>query len=99
MRKKFVFLRLWFYLICYKVIFFLVIFLKVLFSFMSVLEFFILGLVIIELIVNFVDMVKGVFGVELNVFYIVGILIIYFFRGVFYELGFYGLNYFMIIVV
>ncbi|MDE7486977.1 ABC transporter transmembrane domain-containing protein, partial [Streptococcus agalactiae] len=68
-------------------------------SFMSVLEPFILGLAITELTANLVDMAKGVSGAELNVPYIAGILIIYFFRGVFYELGSYGSNYFMTTVV
>lgn len=51
---------------------------KVLSSFMSVLEPFILGLAITELTANLVDMAKGVSGAELNVPYIAGILIIYF---------------------
>ncbi|MDE7505822.1 ABC transporter transmembrane domain-containing protein, partial [Streptococcus agalactiae] len=71
----------------------------VLSSFMSILEPFILGLAITELTANLVDMAKGVSGAELNVPYIAGILIIYFFRGVFYELGSYGSNYFMTTVV
>ncbi|HGC7657241.1 TPA: ABC transporter ATP-binding protein [Streptococcus agalactiae] len=99
MRKKSVFLRLWSYLTRYKATLFLAIFLKVLSSFMSVLEPFILGLAITELTANLVDMAKGVSGAELNVPYIAGILIIYFFRGVFYELGSYGSNYFMTTVV
>lgn len=53
-------------------------FLKVLSSFMSILEPFILGLAITELTANLVDMAKGVSGAELNVPYIAGILIIYF---------------------
>lgn len=61
MRKKSVFLRLWSYLTRYKATLFLAIFLKVLSSFMSVLEPFILGLAITELTANLVDMAKGSF--------------------------------------
>lgn len=74
---------------------FLAIFLKVLASFMNVLEPFILGLAITELTANLVDIAKGVGGAHLNVSYIVIILVIYYLRGLVYQIGSYGSNYFM----
>lgn len=95
MKENNVFLRLWKYLKKYKTSLFLAIFLKVLASFMNVLEPFILGLAITELTANLVDIAKGVKGAHLNVSYIVIILVIYYLRGLVYQIGSYGSNYFM----
>lgn len=95
MKENNVFLRLWKYLKKYKTSLFLAIFLKVLASFMNVLEPFILGLAITELTANLVDIAKGVEGAHLNVSYIVIILVIYYLRGLVYQIGSYGSNYFM----
>ena len=95
MKENNVFLRLWKYLKKYKTSLFLAIFLKVLASFMNVLEPFILGLAITELTANLVDIAKGVEGAHLNVSYIVMILVIYYLRGLVYQIGSYGSNYFM----
>lgn len=62
---------------------------------MNVLEPFILGLAITELTANLVDIAKGVEGAHLNVSYIVTILVIYYLRGLVYQIGSYGSNYFM----
>lgn len=62
---------------------------------MNVLEPFILGLAITELTANLVDIAKGVEGAHLNVSYIVIILVIYYLRGLVYQIGSYGSNYFM----
>lgn len=59
MKKKTVFLRLWYYLKTYKGSLFLAIFLKILSSVMNVLEPFILGLVMTELTANLIDMARG----------------------------------------
>ncbi|WP_422803716.1 ABC transporter ATP-binding protein [Streptococcus sp. FT1-106] len=95
MKENNVFLRLWKYLKKYKTSLFLAIFLKVLASLMNVLEPFILGLAITELTANLVDIAKGVEGAHLNVSYIVMILVIYYLRGLVYQIGSYGSNYFM----
>ncbi|AXQ78834.1 ABC transporter ATP-binding protein [Streptococcus chenjunshii] len=95
MHKESVFLRLWTYLKNYKGSLFLAVFLKVLSSIMNVLEPVILGLIITELTANLLDMAKGISGAAINTGYIFGILVIYFIRGLFYEVGTYGSNYFM----
>ncbi|MDT9514117.1 ABC transporter ATP-binding protein [Streptococcus mutans] len=95
MKKKTVFLRLWYYLKTYKGSLFLAIFLKILSSVMNVLEPFILGLVMTELTANLIDMARGVQGAHLNISYITMILFLYFLRGLLYSIGSYGSNYFM----
>ncbi|MDT9554047.1 ABC transporter ATP-binding protein/permease [Streptococcus mutans] len=95
MKKKTVFLRLWYYLKTYKGSLFLAIFLKILSSVMNVLEPFILGLVMTELTANLIDMTRGVQGAHLNIRYITMILFLYFLRGLLYSIGSYGSNYFM----
>ena len=95
MKKKTVFLRLWYYLKTYKGSLFLAIFLKILSSVMNVLEPFILGLVMTELTANLIDMARGVQGAHLNISYITMILFLYFLRGLLYSNGSYGSNYFM----
>ena len=95
MKKKTVFLRLWYYLKTYKGSLFLAIFLKILSSVMNVLEPFILGLVMTELTANLIDMARGVQGAHLNIRYITMILFLYFLRGLLYSIGSYGSNYFM----
>ncbi len=95
MKKKTVFLRLWYYLKTYKGSLFLAIFLKILSSVMNVLEPFILGLVMTELPANLIDMARGVQGAHLNISYITMILFLYFLRGLLYSIGSYGSNYFM----
>lgn len=95
MKKKTVFLRLWYYLKTYKGSLFLAIFLKILSSVMNVLEPFILGLVMTELTANLIDMARGVQSAHLNIRYITMILFLYFLRGLLYSIGSYGSNYFM----
>lgn len=95
MKQRNAFLRLWDYLRHYKGALFFAIFLKVLSSVMSVLEPFVLGLAITELTANLVDMAKGIPGAHINTTYIGVILVLYFLRGLLYELGSYGSNYFM----
>lgn len=95
MKQRNAFLRLWDYLRHYKGAIFFAIFLKVLSSVMSVLEPFVLGLAITELTANLIDMAKGIPGAHINTTYIGVILVLYFLRGLLYELGSYGSNYFM----
>ena len=95
MKQRNAFLRLWDYLRHYKGALFFAIFLKVLSSVMSVLEPFVLGLVITELTANLIDMAKGIPGAHIDTTYIGVILVLYFLRGLLYELGSYGSSYFM----
>lgn len=95
MKQRNAFLRLWDYLRHYKGALFFAIFLKVLSSVMSVLEPFVLGLAITELTANLIDMAKGIPGAHINTTYIGVILVLYFLRGLLYELGSYGSSYFM----
>lgn len=95
MKQRNAFLRLWDYLRHYKGALFFAIFLKVLSSVMSVLEPFVLGLAITELTTNLIDMAKGIPGAHINTTYIGVILVLYFLRGLLYELGSYGSSYFM----
>lgn len=95
MKQRNAFLRLWDYLRHYKGALFFAIFLKVLSSVMSVLEPFVLGLAITELTANLIDMAKGIPGAYIDTTYIGVILVLYFLRGLLYELGSYGSSYFM----
>lgn len=95
MKQRNAFLRLWDYLRHYKGALFFAIFLKVLSSVMSVLEPFVLGLAITELTANLIDMAKGIPGAHIDTTYIGVILVLYFLRGLLYELGSYGSSYFM----
>lgn len=95
MKQRNAFLRLWDYLRHYKGALFFAIFLKVLSSVMSVLEPFVLGLAITELTANLIDMAKGIPGAHIDTTYIGEILVLYFLRGLLYELGSYGSSYFM----
>lgn len=95
MKQRNAFLRLWDYLRHYKRALFFAIFLKVLSSVMSVLEPFVLGLAITELTANLIDMAKGIPGAHIDTTYIGVILVLYFLRGLLYELGSYGSSYFM----
>lgn len=95
MKQRNAFLRLWDYLRHYKGALFFAIFLKVLSSVMSVLEPFVLGLAITELTANLIDMAKRIPGAHIDTTYIGVILVLYFLRGLLYELGSYGSSYFM----
>ena len=95
MSKRNVFLRLWDYLRQYKGALFLAVFLKIFSSVMSVLEPFVLGLAITELTSNLLDMAHGVAGAHINISYIAIILVLYFVRGMGYELSSYGANFFI----
>ena len=95
MSNRNVFLRLWDYLRQYKGALFLAVFLKIFSSVMSVLEPFVLGLAITELTSNLLDMANGVAGAHINISYIAIILVLYFVRGMGYELSSYGSNFFI----
>lgn len=93
MSKRNVFLRLWDYLRQYKGALLLAVSLKIFSSVMSVLEPFVLGLAITELTSNLLDMAHGVAGAQINISYIAIILVLYFVRGMGYELSSYGSNF------
>ncbi|WP_270306543.1 ABC transporter ATP-binding protein [Streptococcus infantarius] len=95
MSKRNVFLRLWDYLRQYKGALLLAVSLKIFSSVMSVLEPFVLGLAITELTSNLLDMAHGVAGAQINISYIAIILVLYFVRGMGYELSSYGSNFFI----
>lgn len=90
-----VFKRVWGYLRVYRGSIYLAMVLKTLSSIASVLEPFVLGLVITELTQNLLDMAKDLPGAGLNVTKIFWLLVIYLLRALCYELGAYGANYFM----
>lgn len=89
------FARLWSYLKVYKFAVAFAIFLKILSVIMSVVEPFVLGLAITELTNNLLDMAKGVSGAQINVSYVGWVMVLYFVRAIFYEIGSYYSNYFM----
>lgn len=89
------FRRLWIYLKNYKFSFYSAIFLKLLSSFLSVLEPFILGLAITELTNNLLSMARKEPSASLNVNYILMILTIYLLRGMLNELCSYYANFLM----
>ena len=89
------FARLWSYLKVYKFAVAFAIFLKILSVIMSVVEPFVLGLAITELTNNLLDMAKGVAGAQINVSYVGWVMVLYFVRAIFYEIGSYYSNYFM----
>lgn len=89
------FARLWSYLKVYKFAVAFAIFLKILSVVMSVVEPFVLGLAITELTNNLLDMAKGVADAQINVSYVGWVMILYFVRAIFYEIGSYYSNYFM----
>ena len=89
------FARLWSYLKVYKFAVAFAIFLKILSVVMSVVEPFVLGLAITELTNNLLDMAKGVAGAQINVSYVGWVMVLYFVRAIFYEIGSYYSNYFM----
>lgn len=89
------FARLWSYLKVYKFAVAFAIFLKILSVFMSVVEPFVLGLAITELTNNLLDMAKGVAVAQINVSYVGWVMVLYFLRAIFYEIGSYYSNYFM----
>ena len=89
------FARLWSYLKVYKFAVAFAIFLKILSVVMSVVEPFVLGLAITELTNNLLDMAKGVAGAYINVSYVGWVMVLYFVRAIFYEIGSYYSNYFM----
>lgn len=62
---------------------------------MSVVEPFVLGLAITELTNNLLDMAKGVAAAQINVSYVGWVMVLYFVRAIFYEIGSYYSNYFM----
>ena len=95
MKKTPSFARLWSYLKVYKFAVAFAIFLKILSVVMSVVEPFVLGLSITELTNNLLDMAKGVAGAQINVSYVGWVMILYFVRAIFYEIGSYYSNYFM----
>lgn len=94
-KNQSVFLRLWRYLKNYKGSLFLAVFLKIMAAVMNVLEPFVLGLIITELTHNLLDMANGVVGAKINVHYIFWLLVIYYIRALFYQIGSYGSNYFI----
>ena len=89
------FARLWSYLKVYKFAVAFAIFLKILSVVMSVVEPFVLGLAITELTNNLLDMAKGVAGAQINASYVGWVMVLYFVRAIFYEIGSYYSNYFM----
>ena len=89
------FARLWSYLKVYKFAVAFAIFLKILSVIMSVVEPIVLGLAITELTNNLLDMAKGVAGAQINVSYVGWVMVLYFVRAIFYEIGSYYSNYFM----
>jgi len=89
------FARLWSYLKVYKFAVAFAIFLKILSVVMSVVEPFVLGLAITELTNNLLDMAKGVAGAPGNVSHVGWVMVLYFVRAIFYEIGSYYSNYFM----
>lgn len=95
MKNTFSFARLWSYLKVYKFAVAFAIFLKILSVVMSVVEPFVLGLAITELTNNLLDMAKGVAGAQINVSYVGWVMVLYFVRAIFYEIGSYYSNYFM----
>ncbi|MGT2928745.1 ABC transporter ATP-binding protein [Streptococcus dentasini] len=88
MRKN-VFVRLWSYLKHYRGTLYLAVFLKIVAALASVLEPFVLGLMVTELTGSLVS------GSPINVGRLVVLLIIYAVRGLLSEIGSYGSNYFM----
>ncbi|MFC3932030.1 ABC transporter ATP-binding protein [Streptococcus dentapri] len=88
MRKN-VFIRFWAYLRYYKGSLYLAVFLKIIEAFASVLEPFILGLIVTELTT------KLIAHTPIDVGKIAFLLVIYAVRGIFSEIGSYGSNYFM----
>ncbi|MGT2932559.1 ABC transporter ATP-binding protein [Streptococcus catagoni] len=99
MKKETLFKGLWPYLRPYQLSLLTAILLKIMSVVMSVLEPFVLGLAITEISSNLIDMAKGVEGAKLNIPYISLILLLYFIRVIFFELGAFGSNYFMTRVV
>ena len=95
MKNTSTFARLWSYLKVYKFAVVLAIFLKILSVVMSVVEPFVLGLAITELTNNLLDIAKGVDGAQINVSYVGWVMVLYFVRAIFYEIGSYYSNYFM----
>lgn len=95
MTEKYVFRRIWTYLSAYRLSLITAITLKIVSAVMSVLEPFVLGLVITELSANLLDIAKGVSGAGINKPYIAFLLVLYIIRALVYELGSYGSNYFM----
>ena len=95
MKNTSTFARLWSYLKVYKFAVAFAIFLKILSVVMSVVEPFVLGLAITELTINLLDMAKGVAGAQINVSYVGWVMVLYFVRAIFYEIGSYYSNYFM----
>lgn len=95
MTEKHVFRRIWTYLSAYRLSLITAITLKIVSAVMSVLEPFVLGLVITELSANLLDIAKGVSGAGINKPYIAFLLVLYIIRALVYELGSYGSNYFM----
>ncbi|HEL0704167.1 ABC transporter ATP-binding protein [Streptococcus equi] len=95
MTEKHVFRRIWTYLSAYRLSLITAITLKIVSAVMSVLEPFVLGLVITELSANLLDIAKGVSGAGINKTYIAFLLALYIIRALVYELGSYGSNYFM----
>lgn len=89
------FRRLWIYLKNYKFSFYSAIFLKLLSSFLSVLEPFILGLAITELTNNLLSMARKEPSASLNVNYILMILTLYLLRGMLNELCSFYANFLM----
>ena len=87
--------RLWSYLQAYRFPLYLAIFLKIVSVIMSVLEPVVIGLAITELTKNTLDIMKGVEGAHINVYYVGWVLVVYLLRGLIYELAAYYSNYFM----
>lgn len=95
MKQHNVFLRVWQFMSAYKGNLFLAIVLKVLAAVANVLEPFIIGLVITEITANVLAITQEVQGASINTPYIFWMLVVYFVRGLMYQIGAFGSNYFM----
>lgn len=90
MKKSNVLLRLWHYIRPYRWQFFLALFATVLMTFASVIEPYIFGLALTEVAHNAVALVQGKPMADLNVQYLLLILLLYYVRGIFYRWGMYA---------
>lgn len=84
--------RLWKYLKVYRKNLFIGLFLTVIVSILSTLEPIILGWAITELTQNVMDMARGVEGAVINVGYVTWVLVVYWIRGMFTQVGMFGAN-------
>lgn len=95
MKKQNVFSRTWDYLKNYRLEVFLSLFFTVFAAVMNVLEPFVLGLIMTEITNNVAAMAQGVAGASLNYPYILMWLVIYFLRGLLWQVTSYGSNFYI----